>query len=126
MNKLVVAISSRALFQLDESHAIFESQGVAAYCSHQRENEHVVLEPGPAFNLVRKLLALNKGAAAAPMVEVVLLSRNSADTGLRIFNSIEHYQLDIKWRCASGPRALCSSRRRMVAKEVRACCIRST
>jgi 5'-nucleotidase len=96
MNKLVVAISSRALFQLDESHAIFESQGVAAYCSHQRENEHVVLEPGPAFNLVRKLLALNKGAAAAPMVEVVLLSRNSADTGLRIFNSIEHYQLDIK------------------------------
>ena len=81
MNKLVVAISSRALFQLDESHAIFESQGVAAYCAHQRENEHVVLEPGPAFNLARKLLALNQGAPAAP---------------LRIFNSIEHYQLDIK------------------------------
>jgi 5'-nucleotidase len=96
MNKLVVAISSRALFQLDESHAIYESQGVAAYCAHQRENEHVVLEPGPAFNLVRKLLALNKGAPAVPLVEVVLLSRNSADTGLRIFNSIEHYQLDIK------------------------------
>ena len=94
--KLVVAISSRALFQLDESHAIFESQGVAAYCAHQRENEHVVLEPGPAFNLVRKLLALNKGAPASPLVEVVLLSRNSADTGIRIFNSIEHYQLDIK------------------------------
>jgi len=96
MNKLVVAISSRALFQLDESHAIYESQGVDAYCTHQRENEHVVLEPGPAFNLVRKLLALNKDAAATPLVEVVLLSRNSADTGLRIFNSIEHYQLDIK------------------------------
>jgi 5'-nucleotidase len=88
--KLVVAISSRALFQLDESHAIFETQGVEAYCAHQRENEHVVLEPGAAFTLVKKLLALNKG------VEVVLLSRNSADTGLRIFNSIEHYQLDIK------------------------------
>lgn len=94
--KLVVAISSRALFQLDESHAIFESQGVAAYCAHQRENEHVVLEPGPAFNLVRKLLALNQDAPASPLVEVVLLSRNSADTGIRIFNSIEHYQLDIK------------------------------
>ncbi|MYN01566.1 5'-nucleotidase [Pseudoduganella sp. DS3] len=88
--KLVIAISSRALFQLDESHAIYESEGVEAYCAHQRANEHVVLEPGPAFTLVKKLLALNKG------VEVVLLSRNSADTGLRIFNSIEHYQLDIK------------------------------
>ena len=55
-----------------------------------------MLEPGIAFPLVRKLLALNAGAPAdAPRVEVVLLSRNSSDTGLRIFNSIEHHGLPI-------------------------------
>lgn len=94
-NKLVVAISSRALFQLDQSHAVYENEGVEAYCAHQRDNENVLLEPGAAFNLVRKLLALNRNASEAPLVEVVLLSRNSADTGLRIFNSIQHYGLGI-------------------------------
>ena len=58
-----------------------------------RENEP--LAPGIAFPLVQKLLRLNAGAPAAPRVEVILLSRNSADTGLRIFNSIERYGLEI-------------------------------
>lgn len=93
--KLVVAVSSRALFDLDESHAIFENKGVEAYCQHQIEHENVPLEPGVAFGLVKKLLALNEHDPAKPRVEVILLSRNSADTGLRIFNSISHHNLNI-------------------------------
>src|SRR5690606_9444209 len=93
---LIVAISSRALFDLEDSHALFESDGIEAYAEHQRTKEDDILEPGIAFPLVRKLLGLNEGAAAdAPRVEVILLSRNSADTGLRIFNSIQHHGLAI-------------------------------
>lgn len=98
---LTVAISSRALFDLEDSHALFEAQGIAAYSAFQREHEDDVLAPGIAFPLVRKLLALNEGVAAGdggvtvPRVEVILLSRNSSDTGLRIFNSIQHYGLSI-------------------------------
>ena len=94
-DKLVVAISSRALFDLDESHRIFEEQGIEAYSKYQIENEESPLAPGAAFSLVKKLLALNSKNTDKPAVEVVLLSRNSADTGLRIFNSIKHYDLDI-------------------------------
>lgn len=93
--KLVVAISSRALFNLDESHAVFENEGVEAYCRYQVEREEIPLEPGVAFSLVKKLLALNEHDSANPRVEVILLSRNNADTGLRIFNSIKHHHLNI-------------------------------
>lgn len=93
---LTVAVTSRALFDLEESHALFESEGVEAYSDFQRTHEDDVLAPGMAYSVVRKLLALNEGAPAdAPRVEVILLSRNSADTGLRIFNSIQHHQLGI-------------------------------
>jgi len=94
-NKLIIAISSRALFNLDQSHALFNSEGVDAYCHYQIEHEELPLEPGVAFNLVRKLLSLNERDPDHPRVEVILLSRNSADTGLRIFNSIKHHDLDI-------------------------------
>jgi 5'-nucleotidase len=90
--KLIVAISSRALFNLDESNQVFEKEGVNAYANYQIERENETLEPGTAFSLVKKLLNLNKEEA---LVEVILLSRNSADTGLRIFNSIQHYCLNI-------------------------------
>ena len=93
--KLVVAISSRALFDLEESNRVFEEQGVNAYYRYQLEHENEVLAPGIAFELVRKLLRLNTLAPAQPRVEVILLSRNTADTGMRIMNSIEHYKLDI-------------------------------
>jgi 5'-nucleotidase len=93
--RLVVAISSRALFDLSESHALFERDGLDAYRRYQMDREDELLAPGIAFPLVQKLLRLNAAAPAAPHVEVILLSRNSADTGLRIFNSIEHYGLKI-------------------------------
>ena len=93
---LVIGISSRALFDLRESHELFESRGLEAYSKYQVENEDVFLKPGVAFPLVRKLLALNDDPVEHPRVEVILLSRNSADTGLRIFNTIEHYGLNIE------------------------------
>jgi 5'-nucleotidase len=93
--KLVVAVSSRALFNLDESHKIFETEGREAFCRHQIEHEDEVLEPGYGFSLVKKFLSLNDSCPDDPLVEIILLSQNSADTGLRIFNSIAHYQLKI-------------------------------
>nr|WP_305908295.1 5'-nucleotidase [Methylomarinum sp. Ch1-1]MDP4521117.1 5'-nucleotidase [Methylomarinum sp. Ch1-1] len=95
MEKLVVAISSRALFDLDESHNIFQQQGKEAFCRYQIEHENEILKPGFGFNLVKKFLNLNLLFPGEPLVEIILLSQNSADTGLRIFNSIEHYELDI-------------------------------
>jgi 5'-nucleotidase len=94
-NKLVIAISSRALFNLDESHRVYEQQGLDAYQQYQIDHEDEVLEEGDAFPLVQKLLGLNKMLDGSQRVEVILLSRNSADTGLRVFNSIQHYGLDI-------------------------------
>ena len=94
--KLVVAVSSRALFNLDESHQIFEKEGKEAYCAYQVEHEEDILDAGFGYNLVSKLLAINSlSEHTVPLVEVILLSQNSADTGLRIFNSIDHYGLDI-------------------------------
>ncbi|MEP5566650.1 MAG: 5'-nucleotidase [Halioglobus sp.] len=94
-DKLVIAISSRALFNLDESHQVYQSDGLNAYSDYQVAREDEPLEPGEAFPLVHKLLRLNEMLGGDQQVEVVLLSRNSADTGLRVFNSIEHYQLAI-------------------------------
>ena len=94
---LIVAISSRTLFDMEDSHALFEREGIDVYADFQRTHEDDILEPGIAFPLVRKLLALNEGAPPeAPRVEVILISRNSADTGLRIFNSIAHHGLAIR------------------------------
>lgn len=92
---LVVAISSRALFDLDESHHIYETQGIHAYRQYQIEHEQDILAAGTAYPLVKKLLAIHHPKTQERLVEVILLSRNSADTGLRIFNSIEAHQLDI-------------------------------
>lgn len=98
-HKLIVAISSRALFDLSESNRVFESEGVEQYARYQIERENDILKPGVAFQLVKKFLNLNQ---YGDLVEVILLSRNSADTGLRIFNSIEHYQLNITRAAFTG------------------------
>ncbi len=100
--KLVVAISSRALFNLEESHKVFENEGVDAYCRYQIEHENEVLAPGVAFPLVQKLLRLNRLGRPRDRSEVILISRNSADTGLRVFNSIQHYELDISRAAFTG------------------------
>ena len=94
-DKLVIAISSRALFDLSDSHKIYINEGLEAYSRYQVENEDKILKPGDAFPMVEKLLRLNEQIQGEARVEVLLLSRNSADTGLRVFNSIEHYGLNI-------------------------------
>lgn len=100
--KLVIALSSRALFDLNESHRIFESEGIDAYTRYQIDHEEDVLAPGVAFPLVQKLLALKNPENADDCVEVILISRNSGDTGLRIFNSIQHHQLRITRAAFTG------------------------
>ncbi len=101
MPTLTIAISSRALFDLDESHKIYENQGVDAFGAHQRLHETEILKPGPAYGLVQKLLSLNTNIQDPP-VEVLLISRNTADTGLRIFHSIAYYGLNIKRAAFAG------------------------
>lgn len=93
-NQLTVAISSRALFDMTDSHRVYQEQGLAAYSEFQIAHEDEPLAKGGGFQLVEKLLHINKLLGEA-RIEVILLSRNSADTGLRVFNSIEHYGLDV-------------------------------
>lgn len=92
-NKLVVGISSRALFDLEYENTIYEEQGLQAYLEYQRNHEQDILKPGTAFPLIRALHKLNDGGEQ--LVEIIIMSKNSADTSLRIFNSIEYYGLDI-------------------------------
>lgn len=104
-NLLVIGISSRALFDLETEEAIFRSDGLDAYRRHQLENENEVLKPGRGFALVRALLKLNT-LVETRLVEVVIMSRNSSETSLRIFNSIKHYDLDITRAALSGGASL--------------------
>ncbi len=94
-NRLVVGVSSRALFDLSYENEIFEKEGVDAYCKYQREHEDDVLAPGPGFPLIQALLRLNELPGRADSVEVVIMSRNSPDTSLRVFNTVSHYGLHI-------------------------------
>lgn len=93
--KLVVAVSSSALFDLSESHAVFVEQGPKAYKEFQKRNLDTVLEKGVAFPFIKRFLQINQRFPDKEPVEVVLLSRNSAATGKRVFRSIQHYGLDI-------------------------------
>ena len=105
-NLLVVGISSRALFDLEAEEAIFRNQGLEAYRRHQIEHEDEILKPGGGFALVRALLKLNELAHNQRFVEVVIMSRNSTETSMRIFNSIKHYGLDITRAVLSGGASL--------------------
>ena len=84
-NKLVVAISSRALFNFEEENRIFESGDASAYMNLQLERLDLPARPGIAFSLIKKLLAFND--ASTQRVEVVILSRNDPVSGMRIFRS---------------------------------------
>lgn len=93
--KLVIGVSSRALFDLSKENEIFEKEGIQAYCDYQRAHESEILAPGPGFKLIKALLGVNQLKGQDGRVEVIIMSRNNADTSLRVFNSIEHYGLDI-------------------------------
>lgn len=93
--KLVIAISSSALFDLSESHAVFLEKGPKAYKEFQECNLDIILNKGVAFPFIKRFLNINNRFKKQQPVEVVLLSRNSAATGKRVFRSIIHYGLDI-------------------------------
>ena len=92
--QLVVAISSRALFDFEEENLVFENTNDRAYMQLQLERLEQPAPPGVAFSLVKKLLAFNQ--PDAPRVEVVILSRNDPVSGMRVFRSAKHYGLPIQ------------------------------
>ena len=92
--QLVVAISSRALFDFEEENQVFEAEDDRAYMQLQLERLERAAKPGVAFSLVNKLLAFN--TPATPRVEVVILSRNDPVSGMRVFRSARHYGLPIQ------------------------------
>ena len=95
--KLVVAISSRALFDFEEENKVFEQSDDRAYMALQLERLDIPATPGVAFSLVKKLLAFNQDATVGrEPVEVVILSRNDPVSGMRVFRSARHYGLPIE------------------------------
>ena len=102
---LVIAISSRALFDLERENRIFEDEGLEVYADFQEDNESNILEPGPAFPLVEALLKLND-KLGEHLIEVVIMSQNNPQTGMRVMNSIDYYKLGITRAAFSGGQPL--------------------
>ena len=102
--RLVIGVSSRALFDLEKENEIFEREGIKKYREYQELHEDEPLERGTAFYLVKSLLELNK-QANRPIVEVVVMSRNSPETGMRMLKSLDQYKLDITRVALSGGEA---------------------
>lgn len=103
---LVIGISSRALFDLEESNQIWETRGKAAYIHHQSKYEEQILGRGTGFRLIEAILALNRRAKGERKAEVVVMSKNDPSTSLRLFNSINHYGLDIQRAVLTGGASL--------------------
>jgi 5'-nucleotidase len=101
-NYLVIGVSSRALFDLNRENEIYEKEGLEAYCRYQLEHENDVLNPGTGFALIEAMLSINEIETGVRRTEVVIISRNSADTSLRISNSIDSYELDITRAAFTG------------------------
>ncbi|PKP76726.1 MAG: 5'-nucleotidase [Alphaproteobacteria bacterium HGW-Alphaproteobacteria-3] len=102
---LRIGISTRALFDLEEEHAVFVSDGVKAYAQLQLQREDLLIGKGCGYEVVERLLRLNE-VDADPFVEVMLLSRNSPDLSLRAFNSVKEYKLAIKTGSFTSGRSL--------------------
>lgn len=94
-NKLVVAISSTALFNFSEEHEIYLNQGTEAFQQFQKDNRHIKPEPGTAFPFIKRLLHLNKVFQEDAPVEVIILSRNDPEAGQRMMDAMPFYGLDI-------------------------------
>lgn len=94
-HKLVIGVASSALFDLSESHQVYQDEGPEEYRKYQEQHLDIILGKGVAFPFIRRFLNINKLFPRQSPVEVVLLSRNSPETGLRVMRSIAHYGLDI-------------------------------
>ena len=100
-DKLVIGISSRSLFDLAEENRVYEKDGLEAYVEYQRNHESQPLQPGAAFSLVKNLLTINQ-LLGEEAVEVVIMSRNSAETSLRIWDAITAHKLSISRAVFAG------------------------
>ncbi len=100
-DKLVIGISSRALFDLHYENQIFEKEGLEKYIAYQVQNENVPLKKGTSYSLIKALLDLNE-KFEKPIVEVIIMSRNSPETGLRVFKTVDKMGLSIKRAAFSG------------------------
>ena len=96
-DKLVVAVSSRALFDLEDENSVFEERGLDEYYKYQLEKENEPLKKGTGFRLIENLLKINDYfSESEKQVEVIILSKNNAGTSLRISSAIDTYRLDIQ------------------------------
>jgi 5'-nucleotidase len=99
---LVVGVSSRALFDLEEANRVYESEGVDAYARYQLDHAAEILRPGSGFPLVQAILRLNERRPEARRAEVVIVSKNNPATSLRLFAAIKHHGLDIQRAILTG------------------------
>jgi 5'-nucleotidase len=103
-DSLVIGISSRAVFELDEENQVYQTAGMDAFIAYQRAHEAEIIRPGVAFGLVRALLGLNErlGSPGKPAIEVVVLSKNHPDCGVRIVRSLAHHGMVVKRAVFTG------------------------
>jgi 5'-nucleotidase len=94
-NKLVVGVTSTALFDSSKEHSIFVTEGLEAFRAFQADHRAEIPAPGAAFPFIKRLLNLNKVFPDQSPVEVVMLSRNDPEAGLRMMDAMPHYNLDI-------------------------------
>ena len=95
-DRLVIGIASSALFDLAESGAVFRDEGEESYRRYQEEHVDAPFTPGVAFPFIQRLLSLNDIASVDdPLVEVIVMSRNDPDTGLRVMRSVAYHKLGI-------------------------------
>src|SRR5436190_1156536 len=99
---LVVGVSSRALFDLEEANRVYAAEGVDAYARHQLDHADETLRPGSGFPLVQAILRLNDRPPVARRAEVVIVSKNNPATSLRLFAAITHHGLDIQRAILTG------------------------
>lgn len=104
-SKIIIGVSSRALFDLEKENEIYQKEGIDAYRQYQEEHEEVPLLPGTAFPLVKNLLKLNE-LTGQDLVEIVVMSRNSPETGIRMLKAIEEWELSITRIALSGGASL--------------------
>lgn len=99
---LVVGVSSRALFDLEKENEVFDKEGIEGFRKYQLDHENKVLQQGTAFPLIQSLLQLNK-LSKKPIIEVVVMSRNSPETGVRVLKAIKYYNLPLtRWAFSGG------------------------
>ena len=103
-DSLVIGISSRALFDLDEEDRVYRTQGTDAFIAYQRAHENNVIAPGVAFGLVRALLGLNErlGTPEQPAIEIVVMSKNHPDCAIRMVRSLSHHGIRLRRAVFTG------------------------